>query len=116
MPIRLAHVAQKGMAASLLMVVLLRFAGEDEMQFHVGALVRGVVDKNAFTKFGLVHAVQELYGNAAAGKLLSAFSRLFTFFLQWHGFTCGGLRSAPPRISAPVPPRLGPNPPALAAP
>ncbi len=63
--------------------------GEDEMQFHVGAFVRGVVDKNAFTKYGLVHGVQELYGNAAAGKLLSAFSRLFTFFLQWHGFTCG---------------------------
>ncbi|KAG2439375.1 hypothetical protein HXX76_004732 [Chlamydomonas incerta] len=64
-------------------------SGEDEMQFHQGALVRGVVDKNAFGKYGLVHAVQELYGNATAGKLLSAFSRLFTYFLQWHGFTCG---------------------------
>ncbi|GFR43873.1 hypothetical protein Agub_g5002 [Astrephomene gubernaculifera] len=64
-------------------------SGEDDLQFHRGALVRGVVDKNSFGKFGLVHAVQELYGNAAAGKLLSAFSRLFTYYLQWHGFTCG---------------------------
>lgn len=49
----------------------------------------GTVDKAAFGKFGLVHAVQELYGNAAAGRLLSAFSRLFTAYCQWHGFTCG---------------------------
>ncbi len=32
---------------------------------------------------------QELYGNQAAGRLLSGFSRLFTHFLQGHGFTCG---------------------------
>ncbi len=64
-------------------------SGEDEMEFFRGALVRGVVDKNVFGKYGLVHAVQELYGNTTAGKLLSAFSRLFTHFLQWNGFTCG---------------------------
>jgi DNA-directed RNA polymerase I subunit RPA1 len=51
--------------------------------------VSGTVDKAAFGKFGLVHAVQELYGNTAAGRLLSAFSRLFTAYVQWHGFTCG---------------------------
>lgn len=51
--------------------------------------VRGCVDKNVFGKFGLVHAVQELYGNDVAGKILSSFSRLFTFYLQSHGFTCG---------------------------
>eukprot|EP00201_Polytomella_parva_P014628 CAMPEP_0175069470 /NCGR_PEP_ID=MMETSP0052_2-20121109/18211_1 /TAXON_ID=51329 ORGANISM="Polytomella parva, Strain SAG 63-3" /NCGR_SAMPLE_ID=MMETSP0052_2 /ASSEMBLY_ACC=CAM_ASM_000194 /LENGTH=1785 /DNA_ID=CAMNT_0016336545 /DNA_START=347 /DNA_END=5704 /DNA_ORIENTATION=- len=64
-------------------------SGEDELVFFNGYVVRGVVDKNVFGKHGLVHAVQELYGNTAAGQLLSAFSRLFTFYLQWHGFTCG---------------------------
>ncbi|XWS53418.1 hypothetical protein CRYUN_Cryun10bG0000100 [Craigia yunnanensis] len=33
--------------------------------------------------------VQELYGSNTAGFLLSVFSRLFTVFLQMHGFTCG---------------------------
>ena len=33
---------------------------------------------------------QELYGNTDAGNLLSAFSRLFTNYLQSiHGFSCG---------------------------
>jgi len=31
----------------------------------------------------------QLYGNQAAGALLSAFSRLMTNFLQWEGFTLG---------------------------
>ncbi|KAL3637268.1 hypothetical protein CASFOL_019567 [Castilleja foliolosa] len=52
-------------------------------------LVRGVIDKAQFGKFGLVHTVQELYGSNSAGILLSALSRLFTLFLQTHGFTCG---------------------------
>lgn len=65
-------------------------SGEDELEFFRGAMIRGVVDKNSFAKYGLVHSVQELYGNVAAGQLLSAFSRLFTYYLQWHGFTCGG--------------------------
>ncbi|KAI3471379.1 hypothetical protein Pfo_030743 [Paulownia fortunei] len=52
-------------------------------------LVCGVIDKAQFGKFGLVHTVQELYGSNSAGILLSALSRLFTIFLQIHGFTCG---------------------------
>lgn len=32
---------------------------------------------------------QELYGPSVAGRLLNCFSRLFTAYLQWHGFTCG---------------------------
>ncbi|KAL0383579.1 UNVERIFIED_CONTAM: DNA-directed RNA polymerase I subunit [Sesamum calycinum] len=52
-------------------------------------LVRGVIDKAQFGKFGLVHTIQELYGSNSAGILLSALSRLFTIFLQIHGFTCG---------------------------
>lgn len=41
------------------------------------------------TPFGLCHAIYELYGNQAAGALLSAFSRIMTNFLQWEGFTLG---------------------------
>ena len=37
----------------------------------------------------MLRSIQELYGNAVAGRLLSCFSRLFTHFLQHHGFTCG---------------------------
>ncbi len=33
--------------------------------------------------------MQEVYGDAAAGQLLSALSRLLTNYLQWVGFTCG---------------------------
>ncbi|KAM0956900.1 hypothetical protein ACFX13_025730 [Malus domestica] len=33
--------------------------------------------------------VDELYGSDAAGILLSVLSRLFTVYLQMHGFTCG---------------------------
>jgi DNA-directed RNA polymerase I subunit RPA1 len=63
----------------------------DEGQFvmHQGELVTGCLDKAQFGKFGLVHAVQELYGNTVAGELLSALSRMGTLYLQWHGFTCG---------------------------
>ncbi|KAL5980876.1 hypothetical protein ACLOJK_028796 [Asimina triloba] len=52
-------------------------------------LVHGVIDKNQFAQYGMVHAVQELYGSNTAGMLLSVLSRLFTVFLQMHGFTCG---------------------------
>ena len=33
--------------------------------------------------------LQDLYGNAVAGAFISALSRLLTFYLQMHGFTCG---------------------------
>ncbi|KAF3775057.1 DNA-directed RNA polymerase I subunit 1 [Nymphaea thermarum] len=49
----------------------------------------GVIDKAQYGKYGLVHMVQELYGENTAGLLLSILSRLFTAFLQMHGFTCG---------------------------
>ena len=38
---------------------------------------------------GIVHAVFELYGPELAGKLLSSFGRLFTYYLQDAGHTCG---------------------------
>ncbi|KAM3279841.1 hypothetical protein ACQJBY_046924 [Aegilops geniculata] len=52
-------------------------------------LLKGMIDKNQFGNHGIVHTVHELYGADTAGRLLSIFSRLFTLFLQFHGFTCG---------------------------
>eukprot|EP00854_Cymbomonas_tetramitiformis_P018706 gene18706-22333_t len=63
--------------------------GESDFRVFGNDLVTGVLDKAAFGKFGLMHAVQELHGCKAAGRLLSSFSRLFTGYLQMHGFTCG---------------------------
>ncbi|KAG9134745.1 hypothetical protein Leryth_001057 [Lithospermum erythrorhizon] len=62
---------------------------ENKFLVYKNELVHGVIDKAQFGKFGLVHTVQELYGSNAAGILLSSLSRLFTIFLQMHGFTCG---------------------------
>ena len=58
---------------------------------HQHDLVTGVLDKNQFgaSAFGLVHAVFEVYGGAAAGRVLSTLGRLLSTFLQGHGFTCG---------------------------
>ncbi|XP_048138660.1 DNA-directed RNA polymerase I subunit 1 isoform X2 [Rhodamnia argentea] len=63
--------------------------GEDTVLIFKNYLICGVIDKAQFGDYGLVHTVQELYGSNTAGILLSAFSRLFTAFLQMHGFTCG---------------------------
>ncbi|KAF9597241.1 hypothetical protein IFM89_016382 [Coptis chinensis] len=63
----------------------------DDVQFRIlkNDFLNGVVDKAQFGKYGMVHTVQELYGSKTAGALLSGLSRLFTVFLQLHGFTCG---------------------------
>ncbi|KAK7392857.1 hypothetical protein VNO78_21307 [Psophocarpus tetragonolobus] len=62
---------------------------EDKLLIYKNDLVRGVVDKAQFGDYGMIHTVQEFYGSNVAGNLLSALSRLFTTFLQMHGFTCG---------------------------
>ncbi|CAL1353335.1 unnamed protein product [Linum trigynum] len=62
---------------------------EEKMLISKNELVRGVIDKAQFGEYGLVHTVQELFGSNAAGTLLSVLSRLFTAYLQMHGFTCG---------------------------
>ncbi|KAJ1703655.1 hypothetical protein LUZ63_003434 [Rhynchospora breviuscula] len=62
---------------------------EVTLYVHDNELLKGMIDKAQFGKFGIVHTVHELYGADAAGDLLSVFSRLFTMFLQMHGFTCG---------------------------
>ncbi|XP_022154235.1 DNA-directed RNA polymerase I subunit 1 [Momordica charantia] len=62
---------------------------DDSLLIFKNELVRGVIDKAQFGDYGLVHTVHELYGSNTAGLLLSVMSRLFTVFLQMHGFTCG---------------------------
>ncbi|KAF6158800.1 hypothetical protein GIB67_040314 [Kingdonia uniflora] len=64
-------------------------SGEDKLLIQKNEFVHGVIDKNQFDKYGLIHAIQELYSSEIAGILLSVLSRLFTVFLQMHGFTCG---------------------------
>ncbi len=36
-----------------------------------------------------MHSFYELYGSEKAGELLTSLARIFTAFLQMHGFTCG---------------------------
>lgn len=62
---------------------------ERQLFVYNNELVHGIIDKAQFGKFGLVHSVHEFYGSDTASKLLAVFSRLFTLFLQMHGFTCG---------------------------
>ena len=59
---------------------------EDKLFIYKNNFVRGVIDKGQFGEYGLVHTVHELYGSNTAGLLLSAFSRLFTVFLQVRNF------------------------------
>lgn len=55
---------------------------EDKLLIYKNNFVRGVMDKAQFGDYGIVHTVHELYGSNTAGLLLSAFSRLFTAYLQ----------------------------------
>merc|ERR1719266_464842 len=54
-------------------------------------MLSGILDKNQYgaTQYSLVHAFFELYGGTYSGKLLSAFSKIFTNFLHTEGFTLG---------------------------
>ncbi|KAJ3341934.1 hypothetical protein HDU93_003755 [Gonapodya sp. JEL0774] len=65
---------------------------QDEVTVNVlkGHLLTGILDKNQFgaSANGLVHACYEVYGGKMAGKLLSVFSRLFSYYLQHDGFSC----------------------------
>ncbi|ELU12458.1 hypothetical protein CAPTEDRAFT_154177 [Capitella teleta] len=64
---------------------------ESEVVIMHGELLVGVLDKGHYgnTPYGLVHAVYEIYGGPAAGKLLTSLAKLFTIFLQFRGFTLG---------------------------
>lgn len=55
-------------------------------------LLKGVVDKNQIgsgSDYGLVHSFDELYGYKMTGQLLTSLTKLFSSYLQMHGFTCG---------------------------
>ena len=64
---------------------------EDSVIVRDGELLQGILDKKQFgaEMYGMVHSAFELYGGTVAGTLLTVFGRLFTQFLQGHGFTCG---------------------------
>jgi DNA-directed RNA polymerase I subunit RPA1 len=57
-----------------------------------GHLLSGLIDKAhcGATLASVVHCYYELYGKRCAADLLTAFSKLFTLFLQYYrGFTLG---------------------------
>ncbi|PNF38093.1 DNA-directed RNA polymerase I subunit RPA1, partial [Cryptotermes secundus] len=64
---------------------------EAEVIIRDGELLCGVLDKTHYgaTPYGLVHCINELHGGACSSILLTAFSKLFTAFLQRHGFSLG---------------------------
>ncbi|XP_059057575.1 DNA-directed RNA polymerase I subunit RPA1 [Achroia grisella] len=64
---------------------------EAEVIIRKGELLCGVLDKSHYgaTPFGLVHCMYELYGGDSSSALLSSFSKIFTYYLQWIGFTLG---------------------------
>lgn len=56
-----------------------------------GNLLSGILDKNHIgaSSYSLVHCFFELYGGKYSARLLSAFSKLFTVYLQSDAFTLG---------------------------
>ncbi|PVU90353.1 hypothetical protein BB561_004906 [Smittium simulii] len=64
---------------------------EGTIQILEGELLTGITDASQLgtAKNSMVHAVYELYGAKAAGKLLGILSRLFVCYLQHTGFSCG---------------------------
>ncbi|XP_059608966.1 DNA-directed RNA polymerase I subunit RPA1 [Phlebotomus argentipes] len=64
---------------------------EAEVIIRQGELLVGILDKMHYgsTAYSLIHCMYELYGPEHSTRLLSAFARLFTYFLQWEGFTLG---------------------------
>lgn len=65
--------------------------GESAVLFRGGTFLCGLLDKKQIgaAKKGLVHTVQELYGNEYAGILLSMLSKLFTAMLKVSAHTFG---------------------------
>lgn len=56
-----------------------------------GNLLSGILDKNHIgaSTYSLIHCFYELYGGKYSAQLLSAFSKLFTVYLQFDAFTLG---------------------------
>jgi DNA-directed RNA polymerase I subunit RPA1 len=73
-----------------------KFLGEIEKEdkqviIQGNEMVTGILDKASIgtSPFGLIHCFYELTDSKRTGKLLSGLSRVFSNFLQMHGFTCG---------------------------
>ena len=66
-------------------------AEEGEVIIRDNELLQGTIDKNQFgaSEFGMVHSFYEIYGSEKVGELLTSLARIFTSYLQVHGFTCG---------------------------
>lgn len=65
---------------------------EDKQVLVMGnEMVTGILDKNSIgsSAYGLIHCFYELTDSKRTGKLMSGLSRLFSNYLQMHGFTCG---------------------------
>lgn len=64
---------------------------EAEVVIRGGELLCGVLDKTHYgaTPYSLVHCMYELYGGEVSSACLSSFSKLFTAYLQFEGFTLG---------------------------
>lgn len=64
---------------------------ESEVIIRNGELLVGILDKTHYgaTPYGLIHCMYDLYGGKSSTQLLTAFSKLFTVFLQREGFTLG---------------------------
>uniref|UniRef100_A0A1B0CH40 DNA-directed RNA polymerase I subunit RPA1 n=1 Tax=Lutzomyia longipalpis TaxID=7200 RepID=A0A1B0CH40_LUTLO len=62
---------------------------EAEVVIRRGELLVGILDKMHYgsTAYSLVHCI--CTGSEYSTRLLSSFARLFTYFLQWEGFTLG---------------------------
>jgi DNA-directed RNA polymerase I subunit RPA1 len=65
--------------------------GEGKILFRDGYFITGVLDKKQIgaAKKGFIHTIQELYGNDAAGAMLSMLSKLFTQMLKVQAITFG---------------------------
>ncbi|ODV63115.1 DNA-directed RNA polymerase I core subunit RPA190, partial [Ascoidea rubescens DSM 1968] len=64
---------------------------ENTVLFKDGELLCGILDKSQYgaTKYGIIHALHEIYGPDVSSNCLSVFSKLFTTFNQENGLTCG---------------------------
>jgi len=64
---------------------------EGQVMFRDGEFICGILDKSQLgpSGGGLIHAIHEVYGPSAAGKLLSSMGRLLTRYLAMVAFTCG---------------------------
>ncbi|SCU91059.1 LADA_0F07866g1_1 [Lachancea dasiensis] len=66
-------------------------SSENDVIFKNGELLCGILDKSQYgaSKYGVVHALHEVYGPDVSAKVLSVLGRLFTNYITHTAFTCG---------------------------